>query len=137
MMENCCLPTGPDRIHLVSYGDFDDEIYVGVIVIVTSAGYFDKVICHPDVVCVDGKIFRGRHDGELNRLFVIELIIAPFPYRANFLDGRDTIVRYENGRYDGVSRAVLYKVLDWSGRGYVKSVETIKMISESPLSHPT
>ncbi len=73
-------------------GNVDDELDIGVVVVVCATGDLDVVVRHPDVIGIGLKIFWRGHHCELDGPLVVELLVRPFSYRPNLLDGSDTVV---------------------------------------------
>lgn len=95
------------NIHPLCY--IDNQLYVGVVVIVCATRNFHIVVCHPNVICIGAQIFRSGHDGELNSSLVAKRFVGPFSNRANLLDGRNTVVGNQNLSIASYSQlAVLY-----------------------------
>jgi hypothetical protein len=86
------LPASPNGVHVHSFGNIDDELDVGVVVVVGATGNLDVVICHPDVVGVGLQILGRGHDCELDGPLVAEHLVGPFSHRADFLDGGNAVV---------------------------------------------
>lgn len=76
-----------------SLGHVDNQLYVGIVVIIRATWHLHILICHSDVVCVGLQIFGCRHDSELNRPLIAESLVRPFPDGSDLLDGRNSIVR--------------------------------------------
>jgi hypothetical protein len=90
------LPTSPDSVYVHSFGHIHDQLYVCIVVVVGATRNFDVMISHPDVVGIGRQIFRRSHDGELDGLLVAKCLVGPFPYRADLLDGSNTVVGDQN-----------------------------------------
>ena len=58
-------PSGPDGVNGMETREFDDEVDVGVIVIVGAAGHVDDDVRHADVLGV-GAVRGGMMDGWMN-----------------------------------------------------------------------
>ena len=90
-------------MHVHALCNVDNEFDVRVVMVVCTAGYFDIVVCHSDVVCVGLQIFGCGHDRELDRPFVAESLVCPLTDGSNFLDSSDTVVGDQNLVKKGVS----------------------------------
>lgn len=93
-------PASPDGVDVHAFGNIDDQLDVGIIVIVCAtrnledgvngvfargfgdalAAYLDVLVGHSDVISVCLQIFWGGHDGELNGTFVAKGLVGPFPH---------------------------------------------------------
>lgn len=76
-----------------SLGHIDNQLHVGVVVIIRATWHLHILICHSDVVCVGLQIFGCRHNSELNRPLVAEGLVRPFPDGSDLLDGSNSVVR--------------------------------------------
>ena len=111
-------PASPDCVDIHSFGNIDNELDIGIIVVVRSArnlcrvsvlsfdlpgtanallalpvvSYLNVLIRHSNVVCVCLQIFWSGHHSELDGTLVAECLVGPFSYRSNLLDGCDTVV---------------------------------------------
>jgi hypothetical protein len=83
-------PSSPDGVYSSTFSDIDNDIDVGVIVVVRSSRNFNVLIGHPNVVGVDLEILRGSHHDEFDSAFGTKSFVSPFPDRTNLLDGGDT-----------------------------------------------
>lgn len=83
-------PSCPNCVNARAFSDIDNEIDVGVVVIVGSSWYFDVPIGHANVVGVDFKIFWGGHYGEFDGALGSKSLVRPFPYGTDFFDRGDT-----------------------------------------------
>jgi hypothetical protein len=81
-------------VHSLCY--VNDELDVGVVVVVGSARNLNVLVCHSDVVCVCLQIFWRGHDGELDGALVAERLVCPFSDGSDLLDGSDTVVCNED-----------------------------------------
>jgi hypothetical protein len=45
--------------------------------IIASSRYFNILVCHSDVFCIDLQIVWGSHDDELDGPFISESFICP------------------------------------------------------------
>jgi hypothetical protein len=90
------VPACPNCVDVHALGDIDNQLHIGVVVVVSAARDFDIVVCHSDVICVGLQIFRSGHDGELNGALVAESLVSPFSDRSNFLDGSNAVVGDQN-----------------------------------------
>lgn len=88
-------PSSPDSVNTSTFSDIDNNVDVGVIVVITSSWNFDVLIGHPDVISVDLEILRGSHYDEFDSSFRTESLVCPFSNRANFFDGSDTWIDSE------------------------------------------
>lgn len=79
-----------------SLGDVDNQLHVGIVVIICASWNLHILICHSDVVGVGLQIFGCRHDSELNRPLVAEGLVRPFPDGSDLLDSCNSIVRNQN-----------------------------------------
>lgn len=139
------LPTSPNGVDASSLCNIDDEVNVGVVVVVASSGHFNVSISHSDVFCVDTQIFGCCHDRELDGSLIAKSLIGPFANRTDFLDGSDTVIGDENllrrrgerlmrflSAYrpylgnDGVTALIFDKVGDLAGCCLFQSVGTYR-----------
>ena len=58
--------------------NIENELDVGIVVVIRAAGDLDVVVRHSDVICVGLQIFWGSHDGEVNGSLVAERLVGPF-----------------------------------------------------------
>lgn len=77
-------------------GNVDNDIDVGVVVVVGSTGDLDVLVSHANVVGVDLEILGRGHDGKLDGALRAESLVGPFPDGADLLDGGDSVVGDEN-----------------------------------------
>jgi hypothetical protein len=77
-------------MHTGPLSNVDNDVDVGVVVVVGSTGHFDVLVGHADVVGVDLKIFRSGHHDKLDRALRTERLVRPLAHRANLFDGSDT-----------------------------------------------
>ena len=63
-------------VHTLS--NVDDQLDVGIVVVVGTAGNLDVVVRHSDVFCVGLQIFGGSHHSEVNGSLVAERLVCPF-----------------------------------------------------------
>lgn len=76
--------------------NIDNQVDVGIVVVVGSPGYLDILVGHSNVVGVRGQVFRRGHGHELDGPLIAKCLVSPLADGANLLDGGDTIVRNEN-----------------------------------------
>ena len=103
-------------VHSLCY--IHDELHIGVVVVICSSrnlhiqrqwlssqmcfaeglllAYLNILICHSDVVCVGAKVFRCRHDRELDGALVAKGFVCPFSNGADFLHRGNAVVRDED-----------------------------------------
>ena len=77
-------------------GNIDDELDVGVVVVVGATGDLDVLVRHADVVCVGRQVLGGGHDGELDGALIAQCLVCPLPHGADLFDGGDTVIRNQN-----------------------------------------
>ena len=63
-----------------SFRDIDNELDVGVVVVVSTTRHFNVLVSHSDVVGVGRQIFWRRHHSELDGALVAEGFVGPFSY---------------------------------------------------------
>lgn len=101
MLHLSYLPSSPNGMNIHSFGNIDNQLDIGIIIIIGTTGHLDIFIGHSDVVRIGVQILWGSHYCELNRSLVAEGFVGPFSYGANLLDGGNTIVGDEYlGRLD-------------------------------------
>lgn len=71
-------PSSPHGVDIHSLGDIQNELDVGIVVVICAAGNLDVVVCHSDVICVGLQILWCGHDGEVNGSLVAERLVGPF-----------------------------------------------------------
>lgn len=79
-----------------SLRNVNNQLDVGVVIIIRAPGYLHVLISHPDVVCICLQIFRCCHHRELNCALIAENFVGPFSYGSNLLDSRNTVVGDED-----------------------------------------
>lgn len=72
-------PASPDGVHACALGHVDDEIDIGVVVVVAAAGNFDVLVGHADVVGIDLEVLWRGHDDELDGALIAKRFVRPFP----------------------------------------------------------
>lgn len=80
-------------MHVHPLSDINNQLHIGIIMVICAAGNLDVVIRHADVVCIGLQIFRGGHHSELDGPLVAEGLVGPFPDGPDLLDSGDTVVR--------------------------------------------
>jgi hypothetical protein len=63
-----------------AFGDVDDQIDIGVIVMIRASWNLDVSVSHTDVFRVDFKIFWRRHHGEFDGPLRPERFVTPLSY---------------------------------------------------------
>jgi hypothetical protein len=89
-------PTSPDCMDVHPFGDIDDQLDIGIVVVVRATGHFHVLIRHSDVVCIRLQIFWRGHHRELDGPFVAERLVGPFSYGADLFDCGNTVVGNEH-----------------------------------------
>jgi hypothetical protein len=90
------LPSCPDCVNVHTLGHINDELDVGVVVVVGATGDLDVLVRHADVVCVGRQVLGGGHDGELDGALIAQCLVCPLPHGADLFDGGDTVIRNQN-----------------------------------------
>lgn len=90
------LPAGPDGVDIHALGNVDNQLDVGVIVVVGAAGDLDVVVGHANIVGIGLEVLGSGHDGEVDGLFVAKRLVRPFPDGTDLLDGGNSVVCDEN-----------------------------------------
>lgn len=114
-------------MHTGALGDIDNEVDVGVVVVVGTAGHLDVLVGHANVIGIHLKIFGGGHDREFDCTLMTESLIGPFPDRANLLDGGDTVVANENFGDDSVTALLADEIRDRASRRDIERVTAWQM----------
>lgn len=86
------LPSCPHGVHIHPLRNIDNQLDVGIIIIIGSTGNLDVLVGHANIVGVGGQIFGRGHHSELDSPLVAEGLVSPFPHRANLFDSGDTVV---------------------------------------------
>lgn len=86
------LPAGPDGVDIRALGDINNQLDVGVVVVVGAAGDLDVVVGHADVVGVGLQVLGRGYDGEVDGALVAERLVRPLADGADLLDGGDAVV---------------------------------------------
>ena len=74
--------------HIVPLGDVEDEVDVGVVVVVGPAPDLHHVVGHLDVLGVGLEVLGSDHDDKLDGpLLGGEVLVGPPPDRPDALDG--------------------------------------------------
>ena len=68
-------PSCPDGVDARAFGDVDDVVHVGVVVVIGPAGYFDVPVRHSNVIRVHFEILWSGHDRELDGAFCAEGLV--------------------------------------------------------------
>ncbi|PNY27761.1 Uncharacterized protein TCAP_02317 [Tolypocladium capitatum] len=90
------LPARPNCVDVHTLGNVDNQLDVGVVVVVGAARDLDVVVGHADVVGVGPQVLGGGHDGEVDGALIAERFVGPFPHGADLLDGGDAVVGDED-----------------------------------------
>lgn len=103
-------PSSPHGVDAHALGDIDNQLDVGVVVVVGATGdlhsdrqyspparavwepYLNIVVGHADILGIGLEILRRGHDSERDGTLIAERLVGPLPDRADLLDGGDTIV---------------------------------------------
>lgn len=85
-------------MNIHALGNVDNELDVGVVVVVCAAGDLDIVVGHANVVGVGLQVLGGGHDGEVDGALVAKHFVGPFSDGSNLLDGGDAVVGNQNLR---------------------------------------
>jgi hypothetical protein len=78
-------PARPDSVDFSTFGNVDDEVHVGIIVVIRTPWYFYVTVGHTNVFGVYFEILRCCHDGEFDRTFRPKRFVAPLPNGSDFL----------------------------------------------------
>jgi hypothetical protein len=73
-------PASPDRIDLCALSDVDDQIDVGVVVVVRAARNRHKVVGHADVLGVGVQILGRCHGDKRHGAIVAKRLVGPLPH---------------------------------------------------------
>jgi hypothetical protein len=76
--------------------NIDDQLDIGVVVVVSATWDLDVVVSHADVVCIGLQILGRGHNSEMDSPLVTKDLICPFSHGADFLDGGNTVVRNQD-----------------------------------------
>lgn len=106
------LPSSPDSVNSSALSNIDNEIHVGVVVVVGSSWHLNILIGHADVFGVDLEILRCCHDGELDGTLVAKGLVRPLADGADLLDGSNTVVGDQDLCDDTVASMLADKVAD-------------------------
>ena len=74
------LPSCPNGVNVHALGHVDNELNVGVVVVVGATGDLDILVRHTDVVCVGRQVLGSGHDGELDGALIAQRFVCPFPH---------------------------------------------------------
>lgn len=74
------LPSCPDRVHVHALRNIDNELHIGVVVVVRATWNLNVLISHSDVVGIGAQIFGRGHHSELDGPLVAERLVCPFSY---------------------------------------------------------
>ena len=85
-------PASPNGMNACPLGNINDQVDIGVIVIVASSRNLDVLICHTNVFGVHFKIFRSCHHNEFNRSLLSKRFVSPFSNGTNLFDCGNTVV---------------------------------------------
>ena len=81
-------------LHVVSLGNVEDEVYIGVVVVIGAALDLAHVVGHLDVLRVGLEVLRGDHDHEADgALLRGEVLVGPAA------DGADAFYGYRKGKW--------------------------------------
>lgn len=100
-------------------GNIDDEVNVGVVVVVGASWYLNILIGHADIFGVHLEILRCRHDSELDRALVAKGLVSPLADRTDFLDGGNTVVGDQDFCDHTVSSMLADEITNGASRGLV------------------
>ena len=87
---------GEPHLHIAPLCDIQDEVTVGVVVVVGPAGDGNDAVRQFDVLRIRLHVFRSDHDKELDRPVIVEHLVRPAPDGANALHCCNSIVSYED-----------------------------------------
>src|SRR5258708_2215097 len=85
-------PTCPHRMNASSLGHIDDQVNIGVIIVVGTPRNFDVLVCHPDILGIDLQIVGGSHHRKFDCALASKRLVAPLPNGSNFFHGGDTLM---------------------------------------------
>jgi hypothetical protein len=109
-------PSSPHGVHVHALGNIDNELDVGIVIVVGAAGYLhitlgtpstapsascthlNILVRHANVLGIGLEILGRRHDGELDGALISKRLVCPLPHRADLFDCCDTIVCNEHLR---------------------------------------
>lgn len=72
------LPSSPHGVDVHTLCDIDDELDVGIVVVIGASRDLNIMVRHSDILCVGLQIFGSGHDGEVNGSLVAERLVSPF-----------------------------------------------------------
>ena len=103
-------------MHVHALRHVDNQLDVGVVVVVGSAGHLDVLVGHPDVLGVGLQVLGRRHDGELDGALIAKRLVRPLAHAADLLDRRNAVVGNQHVGDDRVAIVRRHKVLDLAWR---------------------
>ena len=115
-------PSGPDGVNSGALGNVDDEVDVGIVVVVGAAGHLDVLVGHADVVGVDLEVLGRRHDDKLDGALITKRLVRPLADRANLLDGGNAVVADEHLGDDRVAALLAHELGDRAARRRLERV---------------
>lgn len=121
-MERSDAPASPDSVHVSAFGNVDDEIDIGVVVVVGAAGNLNVLVGHANVLGIDRQVFRSGHDNKLNGALEAKCFVGPFADGADLFDGGDSVVADEHTGDDRMAAVLADKVGHRRGRRSVYGV---------------
>lgn len=113
------LPSGPDGMNSGALGNINDEVNVGIVVVVGASWYLNILIGHADIFGVHLEILRCSHDSELNRALIAEGLVCPLADGADLLDGGNTVVGDQDLCDHTVASMLADEITDGASRGLV------------------
>src|SRR6266404_7323585 len=83
-------PTCPYSMHSDTFGYIDNEVYVGIIVVIGASRNFHVSVRHTNVFRVDLEILRSGHYREFNSAIIAKGFVAPLSDGPNLLHSGNT-----------------------------------------------
>lgn len=101
------LPTSPDSMYTSTFSNVDDQVNIGIVVVVRSTGHLDVLVGHTNVLSIDRQIFGGGHHDKLDGSLKTKRLVCPFADGANLFDCRNTVVADQDTGNDRVALMLL------------------------------
>jgi hypothetical protein len=103
-------------VHVHALRHVDNQLDVGVVVVVGPARHLDVLVGHANVLGVGLQVLGRRHDGELDGALIAKRLVRPLAHGADLLDRRNTVVCNQHVCDDRVAVVGGHKVLDLARR---------------------
>ena len=96
ILPSTALPSRPDGIDVCAFSRLEDELDIGVVVVIRSSRHLYELIGQLHVLSIDPDVFRRRHRDHRHRLVTSKRPDGPHADASHELDGAQSIVRHQD-----------------------------------------